>query len=105
VSEDLQKTFKDLETKISNHRLENRTGFNISNTMGTPFIMLSSASKGLSRGFARTLLRNTTLPMVVGSRQDNLDSVKDKLLKDLNDKSIDPKRLNVVKLDITGTNL
>lgn len=71
--------------------------------MSTPFIMLSSASRGLSRGFARTLLRSTTLPMVVGSRHDDLDSVKDKLLKDLDDKSIDPKRLNVVKLDITGT--
>lgn len=64
--------------------------------------LISPANRGVGFALARHLLRTTTIPIVATARKD-LDTVKALLLEGI--ENVDPKRLTVLELDVTGSSL
>ena len=64
-----------------------------------PWIFISPASRGISHAITRRVLQTTNAPVVATARRD-LDGVKKSLLKGFED--VDPKRLDVLKVDVLG---
>ena len=67
--------------------------------MPQPWILTSPASRGVGLQLTRQLLKTTTLPIIATARKD-LEGTKFRILEDLD---VDAKRLEVLKLDVTGT--
>lgn len=65
----------------------------------SPWILATPASRGIGLQLARRLLNTTDLPVVATARK-NVDETKDKLLEGLD---VDPNRLTVLELDVTGS--
>jgi NAD(P)-dependent dehydrogenase (short-subunit alcohol dehydrogenase family) len=63
-----------------------------------PWALVSPASRGIGFALTRHLLQTTTAPIVATGRS-NLDSVKEKLLKNLD---VDHRRLTVLECDVLG---
>lgn len=62
--------------------------------------LVCPASRGIGFHLTRHLLQTTTIPIVATARKDT-EGVRKSLLSDLPD--IDPKRLTVLEVDVTGT--
>ena len=69
--------------------------------MPKPWILVSPSSRGIGLQLARRLLKTTDLPVIATARKD-LESTSKQILEGLD---IDEKRLEVLKLDVTGTHL
>ena len=63
-----------------------------------PWLLATPASRGIGLQLARRLLNTTDLPVVATARKD-LESTKAKILQGLD---VDPSRLSVLRLDVTG---
>lgn len=63
-----------------------------------PFALVSPATRGLSCALTRHLLRTTELPVYATYRSGSPEEVKENLLSPLKD--VDPKRLQVLPLDL-----
>lgn len=63
-----------------------------------PWLLATPASRGIGLQLARRLLDTTDLPVVATARKD-LESTKTQILHGLD---VDPSRLSVLKLDVTG---
>lgn len=61
--------------------------------------LVCPASRGIGFHLTRHLLQNTKIPVVATARND-IANVKKSILDGLDD--VDPKRLNVFKVDVTG---
>ena len=72
--------------------------------MSRPWMLVTPASRGLGFAFARHLLSKTRLPLVATGRED-LSDLRKRLLDGLDSSRADPKRLRVLKLDVTGSAL
>lgn len=68
--------------------------------MVQPWLLVTPASRGIGFQLARRLLKTTDLPVVATARSKQ-DETKSKLLEGLD---VDEKRLDVLPLDVTGTN-
>lgn len=66
--------------------------------MVQPWILTSPASKGVGLQLTRRLLASTKLPIVATARSD-VEGTKDRILEGLD---VDKKRLQVLKIDVTG---
>lgn len=67
--------------------------------MSKPWLFVSPASRGIGFQLARRLLKTTDLPVIATARRD-LDALKEQILDGL---VVDKQRLEVLKLDVTGT--
>lgn len=67
--------------------------------MSKPWLLVSPASRGIGLQLARRLLKTTDLPVIATARKD-LQSTSEQILEGLD---IDKHRLEVLKLDVTGT--
>lgn len=67
--------------------------------MPKPWLLVSPASRGIGLQLARQLLRTTDLPVIATARND-LEGTNEQILDGLD---VDKKRLEVLKLDVTGT--
>lgn len=65
-----------------------------------PFILVTPASRGLSLALTRHFLKTTNLPVYATHRSQSAESMRDHILSPLKD--IDPKRLNLLRLDLTS---
>ncbi|GLB33557.1 putative NAD-P-binding protein [Lyophyllum shimeji] len=65
-----------------------------------PFILVSPASRGLSLALTRHFLRTTDLPVYATHRSDSQSAMKEHILEPL--PGVDPKRLNLLHLDLTS---
>ena len=65
-----------------------------------PFVLVCPATRGLSLALTRHFLRTTNFPVFATHRSDSPNSIKDHILSPL--KEIDPKRLNLLHLDLTS---
>ena len=63
-----------------------------------PWLLATPASRGIGLQLARRLLNTTDLPVVATARKD-LERTKAQILHGLD---VDPSRLSVLKLDVTG---
>lgn len=70
--------------------------------MGSPFVLISPASRGLSLALARHYLRTTTLPVVATHRSNTPDDIRTRLLSGLG--NVDPARLRLLHLELTSEN-
>ena len=64
------------------------------------FILTTPSSRGIGFALTRLLLTSTTLPIIATARKD-VGRAKESLLEGL--QNVDPERLHVRKLDVTGT--
>ncbi|KAL8883472.1 MAG: hypothetical protein Q9215_008212 [Flavoplaca cf. flavocitrina] len=64
-----------------------------------PWLLATPASRGIGLQLARRLLNTTDLPVVATARKD-LEHTKAQILQGLD---IDPTRLSVLKIDVTGS--
>ena len=69
--------------------------------MSKPWLLVSPASRGIGLQLAKRLLETTDLPVIATARKD-LENVSDQILKGLD---VDKRRLEVLKLDVTGIQL
>ena len=69
--------------------------------MSKPWLLVTPASRGIGLQLAKRMLRNTDLPVVATAR-GRLDDVKGEILHGT---GVDEKRLEVLKLDVTGRRL
>ncbi len=67
--------------------------------MSKPWLLVSPASRGIGLQLARRLLTTTDLPLIATARQD-IKSTREQILHGLD---VDSQRLEVLKLDVTGT--
>lgn len=67
--------------------------------MVQPWIFTSPASRGIGLQLTRHLLQTTNLPVVATARTD-LEGTKSRILDGID---VDPERLEVLELDVTGT--
>lgn len=67
--------------------------------MSKPWLLVSPASRGIGLQLARRLLKTTDLPVIATARKD----VKMTNEQILNGLDVDKQRLEVLKLDVTGT--
>lgn len=67
--------------------------------MPKPWLLVSPASRGIGLQLARHLLRTTDLPVIATARND-LEGTNEQILDGLD---VDKKRLEVLELDVTGT--
>ncbi len=67
--------------------------------MSKPWLLVSPASRGIGLQLARRLLKTTNLPVVATARKD-VEDTNTQILEGLD---VDKKRLEVLKLDVTGT--
>lgn len=67
--------------------------------MSKPWLLVSPASRGIGLQLARRLLKTTDLPVVATARKD-LASTSEQILNGLD---VDEWRLEVLKLDVSGT--
>jgi len=65
-----------------------------------PFILVCPASRGLSLALTRHFLRTTTLPVFASHRSQCADTMKAHILAPLKD--VDPKRLELLHLELTS---
>ena len=65
-----------------------------------PFVLISPASRGLSLALTRYYLLNTNLPVFASHRSQCADSMKAHILAPL--KNVDPKRLELLHLELTS---
>lgn len=70
--------------------------------MGNPFALVTPATRGLSLALTRQLLRTTKLPVYATHRSSSAEEVHQKILEPLSKTDIDPKRLVLLKLDLTS---
>lgn len=66
--------------------------------MSKPWLLVSPASRGIGLQLAKRLLETTDLPVIATARKD-LRNVSEQILKGLD---VDKRRLEVLKLDVTG---
>ncbi|KAG6840444.1 hypothetical protein C0991_006709 [Blastosporella zonata] len=64
-----------------------------------PFSLVTPASRGLSLALTRHLLRTTTMPVYATHRSDSEDVMKNHILDTLD---VDPRRLNLIHLELTS---
>ena len=67
--------------------------------MSRPWLLVSPASRGIGLHLARRLLETTDLPLIATARYD-VKHTGDQIVDGLD---VDPQRLEVLKLDVTGT--
>ena len=67
--------------------------------MSKPWLLVSPASRGIGLQLARHLLNTTDLPLVATARND-VKTTSEQILDGLD---VDNQRLEVLKLDVTGT--
>ena len=67
--------------------------------MPKPWLLVSPASRGIGLQLARRLLKTTDLPVIATARKE-LESTTEQILDGLD---VDRQRLEVLKLDVTGT--
>ena len=67
--------------------------------MSKPWLLVSPASRGIGLQLARRLLNTTDLPLVATARND-VKTTSEQILHGLD---VDNQRLEVLKLDVTGT--
>lgn len=67
--------------------------------MSKPWLLVSPASRGIGLQLARRLLKSTDLPVIATARKD-VEGTNRQILDGLD---VDSKRLEVLKLDVTGT--
>ena len=67
--------------------------------MSKPWLLVSPASRGIGLQLARRLLKTTDLPVIATARKE-LESTSEQILDGLD---VDKQRLEVLKLDVTGT--
>lgn len=67
--------------------------------MSKPWLLVSPASRGIGLQLARRLLKITDLPVIATARRD-LETTSEQILDGLD---VDEQRLEVLKLDVTGT--
>lgn len=67
-----------------------------------PWALITPASKGIGLALSRRILQTTKVPIIATARRD-LDQTKEHILQDLKD--VDESRVNVLSLDVTGTDL
>lgn len=65
-----------------------------------PFILISPATRGLSRALTRHYLRTTNLPVYASHRANNPEAVKNDILSPLSD--VDPTRLKLLEIELTS---
>lgn len=65
-----------------------------------PFILVAPATRGLSLALTRHFLRTTDLPVYATHRSDSPESICERILTPLED--VDPKRLNLLSLNLTS---
>jgi len=70
--------------------------------MGSPFILVTPATRGLSLAITRQLLRTTKLPVYATHRSSSPKEVHKQIIDPLLDDGVDPKRLSLLKLDLTS---
>lgn len=66
--------------------------------MVQPWLLVSPASRGIGLQLARRLLKTTDLPVIATARKD-IEGTNKRILDGLD---VDNKRLEVLKLDVTG---
>lgn len=66
------------------------------------FILTTPSSRGIGFAITRLLLTSTTLPIIATARKD-VERAKQSLLEGLKD--VDPERLHVRTVDVTGTSI
>ena len=64
------------------------------------YCLVTPASRGIGHALTKHLLTTTKVPVVATTRKDT-DGVKSGILNELKD--VDPSRLTVLELDVTGT--
>ncbi|KDQ64804.1 hypothetical protein JAAARDRAFT_145930 [Jaapia argillacea MUCL 33604] len=67
-----------------------------------PFILVAPATRGLSLALTRHFLRTTNLPVYATHRSDTPEVVHKHILSSFNAQTIDPKRLNLLHLELTS---
>lgn len=67
--------------------------------MSKPWLLVSPASRGIGLQLARRLLQTTDLPVIATARTD-LEKTSERILDGID---VDKQRLEVLKLDVTGT--
>ena len=67
--------------------------------MSKPWLLVSPASRGIGLQLARRLLKTTELPLIATAR-DDVKTTSEQIVDGLD---IDKQRLEVMKLDVTGT--
>ena len=67
--------------------------------MSKPWLLVSPASRGIGLQLARRLLRTTDLPVIATART-GLEKTREQILDGID---VDKQRLEVLKLDVTGT--
>jgi len=67
--------------------------------MSKPWLLVSPASRGIGLQLARRLLSTTDLPVIATARRD----LKGTNMQILDGLDVDKQRLEVLKLDVTGT--
>ncbi|KLO12807.1 NAD-binding protein [Schizopora paradoxa] len=70
--------------------------------MGSPFILVTPATRGLSLAITRQLLRTTRFPVFATHRSSSPDEAREHILEPLKESGVDPKRLSILKLDLTS---
>lgn len=67
--------------------------------MSKPWLLVSPASRGIGLELARRLLKTTDLPVIATARTE-LEKTREQILDGTD---VDKQRLEVLKLDVTGT--
>ena len=67
-----------------------------------PFILITSASRGLSLALARHYLRTTDLPVFATHRSNNIVEIQHRILRGEDLKDVDPGRLHLLRLELTS---
>jgi NAD(P)-dependent dehydrogenase (short-subunit alcohol dehydrogenase family) len=67
--------------------------------MSKPWLLVSPASRGIGLQLVKRLLKTTDLPVIATARTD-LDALNKHILDGLD---VDKQRLEVLKLDVTGS--
>lgn len=67
--------------------------------MSKPWLLVSPASRGIGLQLARRLLKTTDLPVIATARSE-LEKTREQILDGID---VDKHRLEVLKLDVTGT--
>lgn len=77
------------------------TSQEIMSALRSGFAIVTPASRGLGFALAQQLLAHTSLPVIATARKD-CEEVRDRLLEIKNEAPAAEKRLNVLKVDVTG---
>ena len=67
--------------------------------MSKPWLLVSPSSRGIGLALARRLLKVTNLPLIATARYD-VTSIREQIVDGLD---VDTRRLEVLRLDVTGT--